>query len=527
MNLYLKYLLFGLLPFFPAIGYSQIFLKGKVTDNSGAPLQNARIAADSPAIETFSDAQGNFSFENLSAGFYLFTVEYPGHSPGYYPMDLESDTSLTEYWVPGIPVQELEALVVTASHHGQKKIETLPAEIVGRSFLRKNAEGSLMQTLARLPGIASMNIGSSGSKPQIRGLGFNRVAVIENGIKHEGQQWGADHGLEIDQYNAERIEIAKGPASFMYGSDALGGVINIRSAAVPSPYTSGGSIDLSGKSNNLSFGGSVNLYTRRKNWFVNGRLTYMDYSDFRVPADTIYSYSYAVNLDRHFVRNTAGREFDQSLSTGYIGEKGQSVFYLGHTFHKSGFFANAHGLEPRNVDDELHDASNRDIQLPHQQVSHFKMINQSHLDIGRHRLAADVGYQRNLRSESGHYVNHGYMPPTYPQTMDSPEDLERKFDKETVSLQLKDRFFAGRHEISMGFDGEWQFNEIGGWGFLIPAFRQLGIGGFVYDKYPLSENLGIQGALRYDFGQIRVKEYRDWFESLVDRSGKLEREYLQ
>lgn len=93
------------------------------------------------------------------------------------------------------------------------------------------------------------------------------------------------------------------------------------------------------------------------------------------------------------------------------------------------------------------------------------MINQSHLDIGQYHLAVDVGYQRNLRSESGHYVNHGYMPPTYPQTMDSPEDLERKFDKETMSLHLKDRFFAGRHELSMGLDGEWQSNKIGGWGF--------------------------------------------------------------
>ena len=61
----------------------------------------------------------------------------------------------------------------------------------------------------------------------IRGLGFNRIAVSENGIKQEGQQWGADHGLEIDAFNVDEVRILKGPSSLLYGSDAMGGVIEI------------------------------------------------------------------------------------------------------------------------------------------------------------------------------------------------------------------------------------------------------------------------------------------------------------
>lgn len=79
-----------------------------------------------------------------------------------------------------------------------------------------------MQSLSSIPGVKAINIGSSQSKPAIRGLGFNRMAVTENGIKHEGQQWGEEHGLEIDQFAVDCVEIIKGPAALLYGSDAIG-----------------------------------------------------------------------------------------------------------------------------------------------------------------------------------------------------------------------------------------------------------------------------------------------------------------
>ena len=103
-----------------------------------------------------------------------------------------------------------------------------------------------MNSLERLPGVTTIDIGSGQSKPVIRGLGFNRVVVVENSITHEAQQWGADHGLEIDQYAVDNVEILKGPASLMYGSDAIGGVIDMKNRKLPAENTFGGVIDLSG-----------------------------------------------------------------------------------------------------------------------------------------------------------------------------------------------------------------------------------------------------------------------------------------
>ena len=104
---------------------------------------------------------------------------------------------------------------------------------VNRDFLENNFAGSLMQTLEGVPGVKAMSIGSGQSKPTIRGLGFNRLAVIENGIKHQGQQWGHEHGLEVSQFSLDEVEIIKGPAAMVYGSDALGGVISLKDNSLP------------------------------------------------------------------------------------------------------------------------------------------------------------------------------------------------------------------------------------------------------------------------------------------------------
>ena len=110
---------------------------------------------------------------------------------------------------------------------------------VGQDFLEQNFSGSLMQTLQGIPGVKAMSIGSGQSKPTIRGLGFNRMAVTEDGVKHEGQQWGDDHGLEIDQFSVDRAEVVKGPAALLYGSDAIGGVLNLFTNHIPTQRLEG------------------------------------------------------------------------------------------------------------------------------------------------------------------------------------------------------------------------------------------------------------------------------------------------
>lgn len=394
----------------------------------------------------------------------------------------------------------------------QKEV-SLSVDVVNADYIRRNLGGSLMQSLEKLPGVKTIGIGSAGSKPLIRGLGFNQVIVLENGVRHEGQQWGADHALEIDQFAAGRVEVIKGPAAFLYGSEAIGGAINISPAVFPSINSAGGIADLTAKSNNGLYGGSLNLFARKKRAFVDGRASWQSYGDYRVPADHIFVYDYNVPLHKNRLRNTAGRERNFHLRAGWVTEPFQSVFYISNTYSKSGFFANAHGLEPRRVDLELHDSSSRDMLLPRQNVSHTKLINRSELRYGQNRLNVELGYQRNFRQEHSQYVNHGYMPAVYPSENNTPESLEREYDKTVFSVGVKNELVFSRHTLTAGVSGEHQRNNIGGWGFLIPAFRQSTAGAFLFDKIKLNDNLLLQAALRYDYGRINIEQYQDWFAS--------------
>ncbi|MBC8988124.1 TonB-dependent receptor [Pedobacter sp. N36a] len=411
------------------------------------------------------------------------------------------------------PKQLKEVIIKDRRQQLRKEEEALNIEIVNSGFIQRNLGGSLMKSLERLPGIKTIGIGSGQSKPLIRGLGFNRVLVVDQGLKHEGQQWGADHGLEIDQFALGEVELIKGAASFRYGSDAIAGVIDLKPQSIPAKNSLGGSVNVLGKSNNKLYGSSVNLNGRQENWFFDARLTYQNYGDYRVPIDTIFVYDYAVKLQDRQLRNTAGRETAIHYTTGYIGQRFKSLVYLSNVYSKSGFFANAHGLEPRNVDEEMHDASSRDIQMPSQEVNHFKLINRTEYRVNAHQFFLDLGYQRNFRQEFSQYVNHGFMPPVYPDTMSIAPNLEREFDKQVYSFNLRDKLLFGKHEFTTGLSAEYQQNTINGWTFLVPSFKQVSAGIFAYDKYRINDDFLLHGALRYDFSHLHMFKYTDWFAS--------------
>ena len=162
-----------------------------------------------------------------------------------------------------------EVVVAETYQQLQNKKTALTLEVADRDFLRKHFTGNFMQAMENIPGVQAMDIGSGFSKPMIRGMGFNRVAVLENGIKQEGQQWGADHGLELDAFNVDAVNVMKGPASLLYGSDAMGGVIDIAPVQVPAENMLFGDVTLLGKSVNETFGASLMLGIKKNAWSVS------------------------------------------------------------------------------------------------------------------------------------------------------------------------------------------------------------------------------------------------------------------
>lgn len=405
----------------------------------------------------------------------------------------------------------------------EKRKTSQSLEIIHRDELQKNLGGSLVQSLERVAGINALSIGSGQSKPIIRGLGFNRVVVTEEGIKHESQQWGADHGLEIDQFAVEKLKIVKGPASLMIGSDAIGGIISIEKENIPHNDTIQASINLTAKSINNLLGGSAGFMRKKNSFYISTRATFLDYGDYKIPADYVNIYSYQAPLHKKKMRNTAGQELNFHLNFGWETDNLSSIFYISNLSSKSGLFANAHGLEPRRVDTNLYDASDRDIHFPSQQVNHFKIINKTFLKYNDHLLTIESAFQNNYRKEFGFYISHGYMPPAYPTHIGIPENLERMFNKSTYSLNAKNEFSLGKHLLTLGINSEYQDNEVGGWGFLVPSYHQYSFGGFIYEQFKINPKFLLNAGLRYDTGNIKTEDYFDWFQTPTANG----RQYIQ
>ncbi len=502
-------------------------LSGSVSGEDGFALPGASVGLSPGETGTVTDADGGFHFSGLKAGAYILNVSFVGYQSFVDTLKVPVSQRFSIKLQPA--VMTLHEVVVADSYAQTKNREdSRSVEVVDERFVKMNLSGSLMKSLERLPGVSTIDIGSGQSKPVIRGLGFNRIVVAENGIKHEGQQWGEDHGLEIDQYAVDRVEVIKGPASLMYGSDAIGGVIDIKQLGVPAENSFGGSVDLTGKSNNNLLGTSIHVFARQKAFYFTARATLLDFADYRVPTDSVNIYSYKAALYKNQLRNTAGREQNFHFSFGTIGQRFTSRFYFSNLYSKNGFFANAHGLEPRNVDAELHDHSDRDIQYPYQEVNHMKILNKSEWRGNNLGLEMELGFQNNFREEWSQYVSHGYMPATFPDSLSFPADLERRFDKNVFSGNLKVSFKpVADFSVTGGVNTEFQDNAIGGRGFIIPAFNQITVGMFVYGKYHLSPNSILQGGVRFDYGKINTELYSDWFPSPVINSGDTVWSYLQ
>ncbi len=497
---------------FGQINYS---LSGTVVDENNEPLTGASVSLLPIKKGAIADTRGRYVITGLTEGVYTVTVSFIGFKSVVDTIAINgSKTYNARLDVASISLHE----VVVSYDYSQtrKKEEPLNIEIVNEKYLKQNMGGSLMKTLERLPGITTIDIGSGQSKPVIRGLGFNRVVVIENGVKHEGQEWGEDHGLEIDQYAIDNLEVIKGPASLMYGSDAIGGVIDMKNRNVPADNSIGGTVDLSGKTNNNFVGTSISLYGRKKWFFADLRATILEYGDYKVPTDSVDIYSYRAALYKNHLRNTAGKEQNLNFSFGIILRKFQSRFFISDVNTKSGFFANAHGLEPRNVDTGLHDKSSNDINFPYQEVNHFKTINKSEYTWGKLKFESDLGFQRNFRQERSQYVSHGYMPAVFPSSLEFDADLERQFKKYVYSDNLKVTYYKNDlFQFIVGLNSEYQDNRIDGRGFIIPAFKQFSVGSFLLAKYVLSAKSSIQMGVRYDYTHIKTLRYDDWFASPV------------
>lgn len=495
----MKQLQFVLLLFtiFPITTFAQqISLEGKVVNEQDKPLLGAHVHINNRFVLAGED--GNYRIGNLKEGEHRINVSYIGFRT------LDTVISLAENAVVNFKLKEDAAALEEVLINGNaRRRSSENIEKVNKEYLQEQFSGSLATSLERLPGVNAAEIGAGASKPIIRGLGFNRVAVTENGIKQEGQQWGADHGLEIDAFSVEDIEIVKGVGAIEHGSDAIGGVIKIINDRVPEEGFTGEVIGLT-KSVNNTFAASTNLALRKNRFFYKIKATGSEFGDYSVPTDNIIYLNRNVPIFNERLKNTAGKEVDLYGQVGYVGEHYKGTFSISNVYFKSGFFPGAHGIPSTNrVQD---DGDQRNIDYPFQRVNHLKFINKNEWFFHDSSLEVILGFQNNHRQEWSRFHTH-YTGQVAPEV--NP-DLELNFDLHTYDAQAKfSKDFNENHTTAIGAQTQIQDNSISGYNFLLPEYSRFNQGIYATHSYKLSKNTSLNAGARLDFGRIEIEDFYD------------------
>lgn len=376
-------------------------------------------------------------------------------------------------------------------------------EVIGASELSRLVSGTLVGALEHTPGFNSMNIGASAAKPVIRGMSFNRVVVVNNGIKQEGQQWGADHGLEVDPFLTEEVELLRGAASIEHGSDAMGGILQLSSNKVPTQGI-GGKVQLLGKSVNETAAGSLLLQGAGQRLFFKTRISILDFGDYSIPIDTVVYLNRSIPIYGAKLKNSAGKEQDLYLQFGYRGNYWRTSLSAARVWLKSGFFPGAHGeSDLSRVQD---DGDNRNIEYPFQQIEHRSLTSSTIIQTPHSAFNIDLGFQQNHRQEYSAFHTH-FANQEAPET---DPDLELDFMLRTWSGNVKWSYRVNNnHDFTAGIQTQRQSNTVAGYSFLMPEYEKGSAGFFLRYVYKISSRLDLNAGIRYDHSSLDVRGYFD------------------
>ena len=360
-------------------------------------------------------------------------------------------------------------------------------------------EPNIVDALVKsVPGLNAVKTGPNISKPFIRGLGYNRVLTLYDGIRQEGQQWGDEHGIEVDAYNMDKAEVIKGPASLMFGSDALAGVISLF------PYRPKqkdgkihGRILSEYQSNNGLTGNGFRIGVDNAHWLwtVSG--------SYRIAKN------YANKIDDR-VYNTGFRESNLTGTLGYHSSKGYTNLNATLYNNLQGIPDGSRDSVSRKFTRQIYEGAldkipNRPV-VPdailnsyslsplHQHIQHYRVYGNSHYQVGNGEMEASIGFQQSIRREYSH--------PT------KPEQAGLFVQLNTINYGLKYIVpdFANI-ELTIGVNGMYQNNKSkDATDFPIPDYHLLDIGSYLYAKWKYNK-LTVSGGIRYDTRQLKGNDF--------------------
>jgi iron complex outermembrane receptor protein len=469
--------------------YAQNALTGTVISaKSRLPVYAASVSINDLKLTVLTDTSGKYAFKNLPNGNFIVQVQSVGYKSAVQDIPFTS-AAVKDFQLQENIVEENEVVVTGMSKATKIKRNPLPIISISHAAMLSNINTNIIDAITKVPGVTAVTTGPNVSKPYIRGLGFNRILTLYDGVRQEGQQWGDEHGIEVDQYSIDRVEVIKGPASLSYGSDALAGVINL----IPTqPAPEGkiiGDLTTEYQANNGMLGGSAMLGGTKNGFEWMGR----------------FSDKAATNYQNKVDGRVYGTAFKETDGNVYLGTHGRWGFsHLSFSVFDDtqkipdGSRDSATGKFTKQItEDDIFRPIVSDEELKsyaitgtYQHVRHYRLYSNNSFTLGKAgRLGINLAYQNSHRQEFSH-----------------PEELNIPgLDLNLNTYNYDVKYFAPEvngWNFTFGVNGMYQKNAVEkGTEFIIPSYHQFDIGPFAYLKKTVNK-IDIAGGLRYDSRQF-------------------------
>ncbi|MBF2707460.1 TonB-dependent receptor [Flavobacterium soyangense] len=462
----MKKIIITLILGFSAILQAQNTISGKITDTKKQPLIGVSIYAPELHKGTSTDENGKYTLENLPNGKLKLTLAFIGFTTQNKTINLQQNETTLDIILDETAFQIDEVIVSTAFNKIQTQ-NVMKVEHSSIKELQKKGTATLIEGLATIPGVSQVSTGTSIGKPVIRGLSGNRVLVYSQGVRLENQQFGDEHGLGLNDAGVESVEVIKGPASLLYGSDALGGVLYFNPEKFANANTFKVNYNQKLFSNTLGSNSSLGIKTSTDNWKFSARGTYDIHSDYTIP-------------DGNRVTNTRYNETDFKTGIGYSNSKFSSV--LRYNFNKLDL-----GIPENGVAEQT---TSKKTDYPSQAIDNNLLSLNNIFFFKNSKLDVDLGYIANDRSE----LAEGNIAVLHMKLKTFNYDAKYHLPK------------LGKIESILGIQGMQQTNKNSGEKYLIPDAKTNDFGIFGTGNYEWKTNV-IQAGIRFDNRKISSESH--------------------
>ncbi len=465
-----------------AANAQQFTLTGKVFDRgTGKILPGASVYLPEIKKGTIANKEGVFTI-NIEQGSHVLEISYVGYATNVENIKLQKNLEQNFYLNSSV-IEGGNVIVTSFLRATSTRRTPTPVTIIKKEELFRGVSSNLIDALSKVPGVSQISTGPAISKPIIRGLGYNRVVVMNDGIRQEGQQWGDEHGIEIDEYNVSRTEVLKVPASLIYGSDALAGVINIISNVPVSEGVVKGNIFSNYQTNNRLMGNHFDLAGNNKGFIWGINMSAKSAGDYKNKYDgTVFN--------SRFLERNGGGYIGIEKSWGYS-QLSFSNFYQHLGVVEGDRAADGKFIMLKNVggiaEELVVDAAEEKRftpNVPMQKIQHTKYTLDNNVKLGNDRLKATFGLQQNQRMEFGNPLN----------------DKERElfFDLKTFNYAVQYlQAEKNNWKNTFGVNGMRQTNTNKGEAELVPNYISFDMGVFYYTQ-KRTDKTSWSGGLRYD-----------------------------